>query len=62
MDLDGKVAMTRCMQAEMDGLSERFRKLHGERGDIVSLWKSTLKGLHHRDAEMSEVAEVHKFS
>ncbi|XP_035704727.1 coiled-coil domain-containing protein 39 [Folsomia candida] len=62
MDLDGKVAMTRCMQAEMDGLSERFRKLHGERGDIVSLWKSTLKGLHHRDAEMSEVAEDYQLA
>lgn len=58
LELDGKVALTSMMQADLDGLSERFRKLHKERGDIVALWKDTLIALNEKDGEMKDIAEV----
>ncbi|XP_021957103.2 coiled-coil domain-containing protein 39-like [Folsomia candida] len=57
LELDGKVALTSMMQADLDGLSERFRKLHKERGDIVALWKDTLIALNEKDGEMKDIAE-----
>ncbi len=58
MELDGKVAFTKVMQVEFDGIGDRFKKLHKERGQIVSLWKATMASLAERDAEMNDIAEV----
>lgn len=58
LDLDEKVAVTRMMQADLDGLTERFRKLHKERGDILTFWRETLVALTDRDEEMQDIAEV----
>ncbi len=49
------------MQADLDGLSDRFRKLHKERGDIVSFWRDTLITLNQKDLEMQDLAEVHTY-
>jgi len=57
-ELNKEVSETTVLQRELQGLSDRFRHLHQERGEVIDLWKNVLGSLKTREGEMQLISEV----
>lgn len=45
------------MQVELDNTAEDFRRLHGERQDLVRQWQNVVDNMRRRDGEINAVGE-----
>lgn len=45
------------VQVELDNTAEDFRRLHGERQDLVRQWQSVIDSMRRRDGEINAVGE-----
>ena len=56
-ELEDEVTETQAAQIELDKTAEDFRKLHKERGDLVSQWEAAVSAMQKRDEAIQHAHE-----